>query len=194
MMKKELLRLIFSEFQNKKFRAENIANKNKAFAEANKDYKDLVLQERFLKMQIGRLKFEGQDTESLVAELENIDSKKEEILNKLGLRLADLEPQYECKKCKDTGVLEGEVCTCFSQAYNNKLMQKCNVVLSDIPYLEDYDYKFFSTSEEQAFATKCVKTLSAYVENFDNLTLKNIVMCGASGTGKTYLTKCIAKK
>ena len=73
-------------------------------------------------------------------------------------------------------------------------MKLSNVKLDEIPYLKDYDYKFFAEKDEQNFAEKCVKTLTDYVQNFDNLKLKNIVMCGGSGTGKTYLTKCIAKE
>lgn len=194
MTKKEIYKEIFAEFQAKKFKAEEIANKYRNIAQQNAEYKNLIAEERFLKMQIGRYNFEGKDSSQLSKNLENLQNKKSEALKKIGLSEDMLKPNYECKKCSDTGIAEGEVCTCFTQSYNNKLMERCNTGLDQVPYLEDYDYKFFSNAKEQSFADKCVKTLTVYVDSFDNLTLKNIVMCGASGTGKTYLAKCIAKE
>ena len=73
-------------------------------------------------------------------------------------------------------------------------MKNCGVDLEKVPDFVNYDYKFFEDEVEQEFAKKCIKVLTDYVNNLNNIEIKNIVMCGASGTGKTYLTRCLAKE
>jgi DNA replication protein DnaC len=194
MTKKEILKLVFAELSNKRSHAENLAHRNKVLVSENFEFYELEKRERLLNMQIGKCRFENIDYGDLQKELDGIANQKEKVLKTLGMSPADLVPQYDCKKCGDTGVVDGELCSCVTQAYNNKLMEISNVNLSAIPYLADYDYQFFDEEKEKTFAKKCVKILNDYVNNFDSLTMKNIVMCGGSGTGKTYLTKCVAKE
>lgn len=194
MTKRDLIKEIFAELSAKRNHAKVIAEHNKRIAEQNNEFREILKNERYLKLELGKLQFEQQDTTKLKEKLNELESSKVVALQKIGLSISDLQPKYDCKKCLDTGVFENSICSCVSQMYNNKLMLQCNVNLNNIPMLNDYDYKFFTDEGEQTFAKKCVKTLTDYVNKFDNLTLKNIVMCGASGTGKTYLTQCIAKE
>ena len=50
MTKKEIYKEIFAEFQAKKFKAEEIANKYRNIAQQNAEYKNLIAEERFLKI------------------------------------------------------------------------------------------------------------------------------------------------
>lgn len=194
MTKKEILKQVFAELAIARANAEHTAEHNRAIIKNDNTFKFLEQQERVLKMQIGKIKYENGDCSKEEAELKNINSKKYELLKKYNWTIEDLSPKYSCQLCKDTGVSENQLCSCVLQKYNNKLMQMCNVDLHTVPTLISYDYKFFDDEAEQYFAKKCVKTLTEYVQKFDELILKNIVMCGASGTGKTYLTKCLAKE
>ena len=194
MTKKEILKQVFADLSISRANAEHIAEHNRNILKNDETFKFLEQQERVLKMQIGRIMFENGNPKKEEQELLKIHNKKLDLLKKYNFTFNDLLPQYSCIRCKDTGVFDNELCACVLQNYNNKLMQLCNVDLHAVPNLENYDYKFFDDSTEQAFAKKCVKTLAEYVQKFDDLTLKNIVMCGASGTGKTYLTKCLAKE
>lgn len=194
MTKKEILKQVFADLTLSRTNAEQIAQQNRVVLKNDESFKFLEQQERVLKMQIGKIKFENGDAQAEEKELANISSKKLNLLKKYNFTFEDLMPKYDCVNCKDTGVCNNELCACVLQRYNNKLMEQCNVDLNSVPNLTEYDFKFFDDENEQIFAKKCVKTLTEYVQKFDNLILKNIVMCGASGTGKTYLTKCIAKE
>lgn len=194
MTKKDLLKQIFGELSLNRNNAIFVAEQNKKMAESNKKYFDLELEERIVKMNIGKAKFEGKSTKKLETQLATLDDKKKVALKEIGLQPEDLLPKFNCLKCGDTGIFENEICSCVKQKYNNKLMELCGVDLADVPYLNNYDFKFFGSAEERKFAEKCVVTLEDFVKKFDTLKMKNIVMCGASGTGKTYLTKCIAKE
>lgn len=194
MTKKDLLKQIFGELSLNRNNAIFVAEQNKKMAESNKKYFDLELDERIVKMNIGKAKFEKKSTKKLETQLATLDDKKKVALKEIGLQPEDLLPKFNCLKCGDTGIFENEICSCVKQKYNNKLMELCGVDLADVTYLNNYDFKFFGSAEERKFAEKCVVTLEDFVKKFETLKMKNIVMCGASGTGKTYLTKCIAKE
>lgn len=194
MTKKDLLKQIFGELSLNRNNAIFVAEQNKKMAESNKKYFDLELEERIVKMNIGKAKFEGKSTKKLETQLATLDDKKKVALKEIGLQPEDLLPKFNCLKCGDTGIFENEICSCVKQKYNNKLMELCGVDLADVTYLNNYDFKFFGSAEERKYAEKCVVTLEDFVKKFETLKMKNIVMCGASGTGKTYLTKCIAKE
>lgn len=194
MTKNEVMKKVFDIIKSRRENANLLAEQNRNLALKNPDYLSLFVRERALSFDIGKAKFEGADVQSLEKEFESLQQQKQKILESLGLSISDLAPKYTCEKCGDTGFLNNKLCSCASQLYNNILMKECGINLNEVPSLSDYDYKFFDTTEEVNYAKKCVKILSEYVENFDSLTVKNIIICGASGTGKTYLTKCIAKE
>lgn len=194
MTKKEIYKQVFQILEKNRTEKLLLAERNRALAMSNEIYAQLDLDERVLNMEIGRLKFEGVDTSSKILELKEIKQKKDEILKSIGLSAYDMIPQFDCKKCNDTGIYQNEVCTCAYQLANNILMKNCGVDLSKVPDFVNYDYKFFEEEKEQDFAKKCIKVLTDYVNNLSSIEVKNIVMCGASGTGKTYLTRCLAKE
>ena len=194
MTKKEIYKQVFQMLEQKRNNEIFVAEKNKSIALSNSEYFNLDFKEKILNMEIGKLKFEGEDYSQKEDELQRIKEEQQEVLKSLNLLGKDLEPQFDCQKCKDTGIFENSICSCAAQMANNIVMQGCGVDLSKVPTLRDYDYKFFDDEKEQSFAKKCVKILTDYVNNLNSLEMKNVVMCGASGTGKTYLTRCIAKE
>ena len=194
MTKNEILKNVFDNLSHKRSRAIEVAEKNLNFLQQQDDFLKLMNEERILNFDIGKAKFDGDDVSNLEKKLVDLQKTKQELLKEYGLSQTDLTPNFECKKCLDTGFFEGKICTCASQLYNNLLMQKCGVNLDDVPLLNDYDYKFFGDDEEIEFAKKCVKILNDYVKNLNIISYKNIVLSGGSGTGKTYLAKVVAKE
>ena len=194
MNRNEIYKKVFETLSQKRERALLTAEINKSRAEQNKQYSELLAKQRTITMQIGKLKYDGRNASKQEKELKSVNEQKEKVLNELGLKSEDLLPKYDCPKCADTGIYQNGYCTCVMQMYNNILMHDCGVDLSAIPSLKDYDCKFFSTEKEIEFAKKCVAALTDYVNNLERTKFKNIVMCGGSGTGKTYLTKCVAKE
>ena len=194
MTRKEIINQVFDILSQKRTNAQLVAEQNKRKAQHSEEYNILVSKERILNMEIGRLNFEKQDTTQKQAELKNIKKQEKVILKKLGLNYDALLPDYSCKKCNDTGIINNEYCSCATQMYNNIIMKNCGVDLNNVPTLADYDCKFFADKDEIEFAKKYVKTLTDYVNNLNTISYKNILMSGGSGTGKTYLAKCIAKE
>ena len=194
MTKKEILKQVFDELRFARESEVFVAEQNEQKALKNAEYFDLDTQKRKLQLQIGKLKFGGIDSKKEQIELANTIKKQQKVLAKIGLKPTDIEPNFKCKKCCDTGIFEDTICTCANQMFFEKLMQQCNVDLDSIPSLSDYDCNFFETENEQIFAKKCKQKFLEFVQNIDNGNQKSIVMCGASGTGKTYFAECIAKE
>lgn len=194
MTKNEMIKQVFAIIAERRNNAIWQAEQNLARAMKNEQFSQIIAREKVLNFEIGKAKFDGRTTESFEKELNELNTQKQLILKDIGLTKEDITPNFQCKKCLDTGYINQNICTCASQIYNNILMQKCGVDLEKVPYLNEYDYKFFGDKEEIAYAKKCIDILKNYVNNFSHLAIKNVVFSGASGTGKTYMTKCLAKE
>ena len=96
---------------NRRFLAEKEAlEKEKEVLEKLPDYAALSEELRRLSFSAVEKAREGEQgaIAALRSSIEEIRKKKELLLKKLGYRLSDLEPQYTCSLCCDTGVYEGK--------------------------------------------------------------------------------------
>ena len=116
-----------------------------------------------------------------------------ELLAEHGLSLSDLEPVYTCPDCRDTGYIGEEKCHCFLQAEIDLLYHQSH--LKEI--LEKENFHTFSYSwyegEDREIMRRCVMDARMFIENFDS-SFQNLLLLGAVGTGKTFLSNCIAKE
>ncbi len=113
-----------------------------------------------------------------------------------------LEPVYECKKCKDTGFIGSEPCTCFSQrlvkeAYKmsniDKILAKENFQNFDLDVFSDEVPEGEDLSPRENIK-EVVKAAQKFIRNFDDPEEYNLLFYGTTGLGKTYMTNCIAKE
>jgi DNA replication protein len=138
----------------------------------------------------------------LKEEFKIIGMQKEELLKKGGYNLYYLEPQHECSDCKDTGYAEGKKCHCFRQAEIELLYTQSNIKTAllrenfDTLKYDYYDNKKLleSNNKTQLENMKVViEKCKDFAENFDS-EFKNILFTGTTGSGKTFLSNCIAQK
>jgi DNA replication protein DnaC len=148
--------------------------------------------------------FKGINIESYLSEqkrkITDLKILKAEILTENNYPIDYLEIKYKCNKCKDTGYIGSEKCSCFKQRLINKYYQQSN--LRDILSRENFDtfnIDFYSKekygSEIQSprknmeeILTRCI----GYSNNFKT-SRENLFFYGNSGLGKTFLSNCIAK-
>lgn len=104
-----------------------------------------------------------------------------------------LDVPYVCETCQDTGYINGAKCHCFNQAALSLLYEQSN--LKD--YLNSTD--FSNVSEEYYEGEALVHFRDSYqksinfVNNFKN-DYQNLYFYGTVGTGKSFLSGCIAKE
>ncbi|WP_409069082.1 ATP-binding protein [Clostridium sp. FAM 1755] len=127
--------------------------------------------------------------------------KKSELLVSNGYDMDFLEMHYTCNKCKDTGFVNNKKCSCYKQ----KLI-KLYYRNSDLKHIlktnnfSNFNFEYF-TNEKADFHSdtprknieKILNKMWHFIENF-NKTDENFMFIGTAGTGKTFLSNCIAKE
>lgn len=144
----------------------------------------------------------------LKAELSNLKNKKLELLKKAGKSLSDLNPNFECINCNDTGYIKTDdgnvLCPCIKQKlyniqYNNSNiydLENQNFSKFKLNYYSDkVDFdKYNSKYSPRENIIKIREICDKFIENFDDPNENNLLFCGNSGLGKTFLSSCIANE
>ena len=124
--------------------------------------------------------------------IDNFTKMKEDLLTGAGYPVDFTEPQYECPDCKDTGYINDEKCHCFKQAIISLLYSQSNIenLLKEDNFSNlSYDYQ---TGEHLESFKKAANAAHNFVDNF-NRDYQNLLFYGTVGTGKSFLSGCIAK-
>lgn len=140
------------------------------------------------------LLLEGQ-SDALSALKESIallKQQKAELLKQASLPENYLKIPYICSDCEDTGYINGQKCHCFKQEALSLLYDKSNLK----EYLDSIDFSMISDEYYEGedlvhFKDSYQKSIN-FVNNFNN-DYQNLYFYGTVGTGKSFLSSCIAK-
>lgn len=141
-------------------------------------------------------------------ELQDLKSMKIKILNKNNISVNDLEPNFECNICKDTGftIQNGSsiMCNCLKQKLIDLAYLQSNISNAITDTFENFNLSLYSNEEnKELYGTSIsprknmdfIKNLSLnFIKNFDNPKSKNLLFTGNTGLGKTFLSNCIANQ
>ena len=119
-------------------------------------------------------------------------------LKSAGLPEDYLKERYFCDECKDTGFVEGKMCTCLKNTMRNMTY---NALCDKVP-LEKFRFDNFSLGkypstpdDEGVIPANRMKNYLEYCKNYsDDFDEEsgNIIMMGNTGLGKTHLSLAIA--
>ena len=125
-----------------------------------------------------------------IAELR--DRKKHLLLN-AGLPADYLELKHICPDCKDSGYIGNEKCHCFKQQIISLLYQQSNIqeMLCENNF-QSLSYDFYEGEDLLRFKN-AVKTCKDFIDCF-NSGYHNLFFYGTVGTGKSFLSGCVAKE
>lgn len=119
--------------------------------------------------------------------------RKKELLIQHGYPANYLDPIYDCPDCKDTGYIDGQKCKCFKmqemdilyeQSHIKDMLESNNFQTLSYDYYKDEDLKRFENA---------VNVSLSFVDNFKK-NYQNLFFYGTVGTGKSFLSGCIAKE
>lgn len=129
-------------------------------------------------------------------------SERELILRRAGYPADYLCPPYECADCQDTGYIGNKRCHCLTQAAIDLVYTQSNLkhMLAKEDFsqfsLEYYPEDMFDAQTRLSSRESAAKALTKcreFAHNFDSC-FENILLFGDTGTGKTFLSHCIAKE
>ena len=131
--------------------------------------------------------------EDLRDSLAELSGRKAQLLEDAGLPGDYLKPVYECPDCQDTGYADGQKCHCFKQAMITLLYEQSNI--QEMLKTENFDalsYEFYDGDDLSRFKN-AVNTCRNFIKNF-NSDYHNLFFYGTVGTGKSFLSGCVAKE
>lgn len=141
------------------------------------------------------------DISAIRGKIERFQAKKAEILRKMSLPADYLDEIYNCKECSDTGFdRNGRRCSCLKNMVARYIGENSN--LTEIMRGESFEKFDFSLFKDQPdikgrsvfkIIENAYKKAELFAETFDT-EKSNLYLYGAAGTGKTYISSCIANR
>lgn len=158
-------------------------------------YEELDKQVASISIEQGRKLLAGEPNAmtDLRRRLKEISKKKAALLQENGFPKDFLTPVYECKECQDTGYIANKKCSCFRAAEVNLIYEQSPI--KDLLQTENFStlsYDYYAGEDLEKF-TKAVQICQNFVKNF-YLDYRNLFFYGTVGTGKSFLSCCVAKE
>lgn len=158
-------------------------------------YRELENETASLSVAQGKKLLFGDETalEKLRKSLADLKKQKEQLLTEAGLSADYLEPIFSCPDCRDTGYIDREKCHCLRQAEISLLYEQSGLqeILANNNFsLLSYEYH---SGEDLLHFEKAVENCKNFIKNFDS-DYHNLFFYGTVGTGKSFLSGCVAKE
>lgn len=129
----------------------------------------------------------------------SLQKQKSDYLQENNIDISVINPEYNCKKCSDTGYVNGRLCECVKK----KAIQLNYDELNKDVKLEDYTFRKFSLDYYSESAkngviprdimTKICGFCVKYAAEFE-INSESLLFFGQTGLGKTHLSLAIANE
>ena len=152
-------------------------------------------------MAVMRIKGDSEGYQKASSERDELIKYRDCLMNAAGITQDDLKPRYECSICKDTGYVDGRMCTCLRSRMIDILYDQSNI--REILKRENFStftLKYYSSEPSPALgglsplniAKNALACAMDFVRFFGQRN-DNLFINGETGTGKTFLCNCIAR-
>jgi len=140
----------------------------------------------------------GTDPAGLKSELDDITAKRKSFIEEKGIDPGYREKIYTCPICRDTGFIvredgPAEKCGCFKKRESEILLEESGMA----GILEKNNFSVMRTDmmdeDTKVHFLKAADLCRDFISSFDT-DYRNILFCGTVGTGKSFLSACIASE
>jgi DNA replication protein DnaC len=129
----------------------------------------------------------------LKEKLKKLSNKKASLLCENGFSPDFLTPKYECEKCQDTGYVGNQKCICFKAAEINLIYEQSHIKnLLKTENFSALSYDYYEGENLEKFKG-AVQICQNFIKSFDK-DYRNLFFYGTVGTGKSFLSCCVAKE
>ena len=170
-------------------RLEKTYSEHPELKKADEDIAELLLKKAFSEMK-------KESGEEVKAQLDAAYAKRDELIGTLGADPSYSERIYTCPYCHDTGYIEkedgpAEKCRCFRKRESEALLKDSGMQ----SLLKNNNFgcmrEDIFEGEVREHFLRAVSICKEYINSFDE-GCRNILFCGTVGTGKSFLSCCIA--
>ncbi len=159
------------------------------FRQIDDEFADLSFERVCLRRDSG---FDADETAYLKKHDELI-ARKKDLFKKYGLEEDCMEVKYDCPACKDTGFIGSDRCECLKKRLTEKLYDQSNIrSILERENFGTYTDAYYNDGEK-AFMNDLISQIRNFISDFDT-THRNLLFFGDPGSGKTFITNCIAKE
>ena len=140
----------------------------------------------------------GAEYRARLAEVEkenkDLQARREVLLASLGYPADYTNPAYECALCEDSGFVGHKMCECMRRelvmaAYESSGLGQ----LMRTQSFESFDLNYYAQGEERERMVRNLEILRAYAARFGKEAAEHLILCGATGLGKTHLSTALAR-
>ncbi len=208
-MDNSTLKVLLQEYEQKRIKANLIAEQNKN--NLYKNYPRLEeIENEINKLSIDKIKSilssNTNELNKFDLKIQELQTEKEKIFKNANISANSLLPHYECKLCNDTGYIsngyKSVMCNCLKQKIFNIEYNKSNIGNIEFENFSSFSLNYYSDEinvEKYGLNIspreniKTIKKISEnFIKNFENPSEKNLLFTGNTGLGKTFLCNCIA--
>ena len=197
MNKNDIFKKIAGEYEQIRIKNHHVlqTRKEEVFS-AIPAYKELSDQVSSLCAAQGRkmLLGDGHALEDMKRKLRALTSQKAALLSEHGYPSDYLDEIFDCPDCHDTGYLpDSNKCACMKKRLQFYLYDQSG--LSKLIETENFDNLSleYYDGEDRVKFEKAVQNARKFIEGFGSH-YRNLFFCGTVGTGKSFLSCCIAKE
>ncbi len=152
---------------------------------------------------VGRAIVNKIDTKTQLEELKVKNLALQEELKTLLLKSSldenYLEPNFDCKKCSDKGLIDGKICSCYKTLLRDITFEDLNKLSPlSLSSFDTFSVDYYDTQEVNGISprekmTKILEYCKEYTKSF-NQSSPSLLIQGGTGLGKTHLSLSIANE
>ena len=197
MNKQEIYARIASEYDRIQAKNRHIlqARKEKIYSEIP-EYKDLSDRISSLCVEQGKKMLLGDQNalDEMKQQLHTLIGKKSALLTAAGYPTDYLDEIFDCPDCRDTGYLkDNSRCACMKNKLIFYLYEQSGLTkLLLTENFENLSMEYYDGEDRVKFE-KAVQSARNFIDEFGSH-YRNLFFCGTVGTGKSFLSCCIAKE
>lgn len=146
---------------------------------------------------------DGPEIAAIRARNEDLQRERTALLAGLGYGPDALDEVPACPRCSDRGWVDGGMCACLKELCAQEQMSALTALLN-LTDEQDFDRLRLDVYSDQPWQgrnrsprenmSRVVQVCEGYARQFPRYPLKNLLLSGGTGLGKTFLSGCIARE
>ena len=149
--KKEIEQKINLEYANKRKTAQEKAEQTLINARKDQEFDNAYKRTKELNFLIAKKEFEKKDVTAEKEELKILTQKQKDLLKRFKIPISSLSPNYECKKCNDSGYYDNHRCECYKKRLSEEILTESGINIKELKTLNDFNENICTDKDKEHY-------------------------------------------